>query len=182
MAISKERKDELMADYVEMINRSRAIFLAEYTGMSVARMETLRGEVRKAGGAFHVTKNTILRYALEQTGHPAPENLLKGQVATGFVFDEVPAMAKMLTEYARKEEFLRLRGGILGRDVLSADQIDALAKLPGLNELRAQIIGLVRAPAQNVTSAVANGVRQLVNVLDAYAKKEQGEGTAEVTA
>jgi large subunit ribosomal protein L10 len=182
LAISKERKDELMADYLEMIQRSQAIFLADYTGMSVAKMEALRGEVRKAGGAFHVTKNTILRYALEKSGHPVPADLLTGQVATGFVYSEVPGMAKMLTEYARKEEFLKLRGGILGHNVLSADQIDALAKLPSLDELRAQIIGLIRAPAQNVASAVASGVRQLVNVLDAYAKKESGEGAAEAAA
>jgi large subunit ribosomal protein L10 len=179
LAISKERKDELMAEYVEMINRSRAIVLADYTGMSVAKLEALRGEVRKAGGAFHVTKNTILRYALEQSGRPAPESLLKGQVATGFVYDEVATMAKMLTEYARKEEFLNLRGGILGKDVLTATQIEALATLPSLDELRAQIIGLIRGPAQNVTSAVANGVRQIVNVLDAYAKKDAAEAVAE---
>jgi large subunit ribosomal protein L10 len=178
LAITKERKDELVADYVELINRSQAIFLTEYTGMSVAKMEALRGEIRKADGMMHVTKNTLLRYALEQTGRPVPEELLNGQVATGFALGEAPVLAKTLVDYARKEELLKLRGGILGDKLLNASQVDALAKLPSIDELRAQLIGMIRTPAQNVTSAVANGVRQVINVLDAYAKKEEG-GSAE---
>jgi large subunit ribosomal protein L10 len=177
LAITKDRKDELVADYVELINRSQAIFLTEYTGMSVAKMESLRGEVRKVDGALHVTKNTLLRYALEQTGRPVPEALLNGQVATGFALGEASILAKTLVDYARKDELLKLRGGILGDKLLNAGQVDTLAKLPSLNELRAQLIGIISTPAQNITSAVANGVRQVINVVDAYARKEDGAGT-----
>lgn len=177
MAITKERKDELVADYVDLINRSQAIFLTEYTGMSVAKMEVLRGEIRKADGALHVTKNTLLRYALEQTGRPVPEELLNGQVATGFALGEAPVLAKTLVDYAKKDELLKLRGGILGDRLINASQVDSLARLPSLDELRAQILGMIRTPAQNVTSAVANGVRQVMNVIDAYARKDESAGS-----
>lgn len=179
MAISKQRKEELVAQYIELINQSEAIFVAEYTGMSVKSMEALREKVRDANGAVHVTKNTLLKYALQESERPVPEELLMGQVATGFATGDVVALAKTLVDYARTEDKMTLKGGILGKELLSPAQIDALAKLPPLEQLRAQILGLISAPAQNVVSALTNGVRQVVNVIDAYAKSEDGEGAAE---
>jgi large subunit ribosomal protein L10 len=179
LAISKQRKDELVADYVELLNRSQAVFLTEYTGLTVRQMETLRNEVRGAQGTFTVTKNTLLSYALEQTGKPVPAELLVGQIATGFAQGEVPALAKTLVDYAKKDEKLKLKGGILGDDFLTPAQIEALASLPPLDHLRAQIMGLINAPAQNLASVLAGGVRQVVNVIDAYAKKDE---TAEAEA
>ncbi|MEZ4643667.1 MAG: 50S ribosomal protein L10 [Chloroflexota bacterium] len=172
MAISKARKEELVAQYLELLEKSDAIFLAEYTGMNMKAMNALRDKVYEANGAFHVTKNTLLGYALEQSNMPVPETLLTGQVATGFALGEVPAMAKTLVDFAKSEERLQLRGGIMGSNMLTAQEVEALANLPSLDQLRAQLIGLINAPAQNIVSAVTNGVRQLINVFDAYAKSE----------
>lgn len=179
MAISKERKEELVADYLDLLSRSEAVFLTEYTGLTVKQMETLRNDVRNAQGSFSVTKNTLLIYALEQAGKPVPAELLVGQIATGFALGEVPTLAKTLVDYAKKEERLKLKGGIMGDNFLSPAQVEALASLPPLDHLRAQIIGLINAPAQNIASVLAGGVRQVVNVIDAYAKKDE---TAEVEA
>ncbi|HZD09706.1 MAG TPA: 50S ribosomal protein L10 [Candidatus Binatia bacterium] len=173
MAISRKRKEELVEQYVELLNQSRAIFLAEYAGVSVAQLEELRAEVRNVDGAFHITKNSLLRLALERTGRPIPEELFLGQTAAGFALGELPAMAKALVEFSEDVEPFSLKGGLMNGTLLSAEAIESLAKLPSLDELRAQIIGLVNAPAQNVTSAVANGVRQLINVLNAYATQEE---------
>jgi large subunit ribosomal protein L10 len=178
LAISKARKDELVAQYKELVEQSRAIFLTEYTGMSVKGMEALRKEVRTANGAFYVTKNTLLQTALQQADMPAPADLLIGQTATGFALEEVPAMAKALVDYADKEDAFVLKGGILGDDLLSVEQIEALANLPSLDQLRAQIVGLINAPAQGIVSLVTNGVRQIVNVVDAYAKSEDAPEAA----
>ena len=106
---------------------------------------------------------------------PVPEEMLTGQVATGFALSEAPSMAKALTEFAKKEEQLVIKGAIMGNEILGPDSVEALAKLPSLDELRAQIIGLLSAPAQSVTSAVANGVRQILNVVNAYANTENGD-------
>ncbi|MDT8305008.1 MAG: 50S ribosomal protein L10 [Anaerolineae bacterium] len=174
MAISRDRKEELVNQYVELLGQSRGVFLAEYTGLTVHQLEKLRAGVREADGAFHVTKNTLLRNALESTGNPVPAELLLGQTATGFALGEIPSMAKTLVDFADEVEQFSLKGGILAGQFLTVEEIQALAKLPSLDELRAQIIGLVNAPAQNITSAVANGVRQLVNVFNAYATQEEG--------
>jgi large subunit ribosomal protein L10 len=178
LAISKARKEELVAQYSELIGQSKAIFMADYTGMSVKGMEALRQKVREADGAFHVTKKTLLKYALEQAEMPVPDDFMDGQLAAGFALDQAPTLAKALVDFAKDEDTLTLRGGIFGNDVLSYDQVKALADMPSLPELRAQILGLINAPAQNIVSAVTNGVRQVVNVIDAYAKSEEAAEAA----
>ena len=174
----KAKREELVANYQELIEKSDALFLAEYTGMSVKSMEGLRKEVRDANGVIQVTKNTLLTLALQRANKPAPPELLTGQLATGFALDEAPTLAKKLVDFAKGEDNLSLKGGILGDELLSAEQIEALANLPTLDQLRAQIIGLINAPAQNLVSTVTNGVRQVINVIDAYATSEESAEAA----
>ena len=173
MAISKARKDELVAQYIELINSSNAIFMTEYTGLSVSDMEALREKVREADGAFYVTKNRLLRVAMEQTDTPVPEELLTGQMAAGFAMSDAPPLAKALVDYAKKEEKLIIKGVIFDGDVLAADGVKALASLPTLPEVQSQLVGIISAPARNLASVIASGVRQVVNVVDAYAKDEK---------
>ncbi|HSH03030.1 MAG TPA: 50S ribosomal protein L10 [Anaerolineae bacterium] len=175
MAISRKRKEELLAQYIELLSDSRAIVLAEYQGMQVKDLEALRGEVRQVDSRFHITKNTLFKNALEQTGKPVPTEMLVGQMAAGFAAQDAPSLAKALVEFAKKEDRLIIKGAILGDEILDAEGVEALAKLPSLEELRGQLVGLVSAPARNLASVVASGVRQVVNVLDAYAKKEETE-------
>ena len=182
MAITRERKEELLEQYITLINNSKAVFWAEYKGMSVKHLQNLRNEVRKADGAFYVTKNTLLRKALEETGHPIPEGLLIGQMATGFAMGEVPTLAKTLVDFAKEAEMFQMKGGILSKRILSGDEVQALAKLPSLDELRGQIVGLISAPARNIAGTLAGGVRQLVNVVDAYAKSEASADAASADA
>jgi len=179
LALTKKRKEYLVAQYETWISESNAIFLTEYTGLSVKQLQSLRSEVRKAEGAFHITKNTLMRLALEQSGKTVPAELLVGQLATGFSLKEAPTLAKTLSEFAKSEEQLVIKGGFLGNDLLSTEQVLALAKLPTMDELRAQILGLIQAPARNLASVVSGSVRQVVNVLDAYVTQE---GEAEVAA
>lgn len=178
MAISRARKEELVALYGDLLQRSDAIFLAEYKGMSVKTMEALRLEVDKVNGAFHVTKNTLLQHILEEADIDVPADILQGQLATGFALTEAPSLAKALVDFASKQESMTIKGGFLGTRYLTAAEVEALAKLPSLDQLRAQLLGLINAPAQNIVGVVAGGVRQIVNVLDAYAKSESGSGEA----
>jgi large subunit ribosomal protein L10 len=179
LAISKERKDELLAQYLDLISNSRAIFVTEYAGMSVKEMESLRTKVREANGNFYVTKNTLFKLALEESGYTVSDELLNGQVATGFALGEIPTLAKTLVDFSEgKDQHLALRGALMGSDTLTSAQIVALAKLPSLNELRAQILGLINAPARDIAAVIAGSVRQVVNVVDAYAKSEEAEPEA----
>ncbi|NJN54029.1 MAG: 50S ribosomal protein L10 [Anaerolineae bacterium] len=162
MAISRTRKEELVTLYADLLQKSNAVFLAEYGGMSVKNMEALRLEVDNANGAFYVTKNTLLQHSLQEADVEVPEGFLTGQMATGFALAEVPTLAKTMVDFASKQEHMTIKGGFLGTRFLTPAEIEALAKLPSLDQLRAQLLGLISAPAQNVVGVVAGGVRQIV--------------------
>ena len=178
MAVTKERKEQLVAQYTELLDQSNAIILTDYSGLNVKQMQMLRAQVRQADGAFYVTKNTLLRLALAKRGQEMPDDLLVGQLGTGFAMNEAPSLPKALTEFSKDQEALTIVGGLLDGELLTAEQVKALAELPSLDELRAQIVGMLQAPARNLATVVAGGVRQVVNVLDAYANQEETEVSA----
>jgi large subunit ribosomal protein L10 len=182
LAIDKKRKDELVSEYQDLLQRSSAIFLTRYGGMTVKDLEALRLKIGDANGQINVTKNTLLGIALEQVNRVPPTELLNGQVATSFALGEATALAKVLVEQAKANDKLTIVGGMLGNRILTKAEVEALATLPSLDQLRAQILGLISAPAQGIVSVVANSVRQVVNVLDAYAKKDENAAAAEPAA
>jgi len=172
LAITKERRAELVKQYSELIQKSAGMVLIEYRGLSMKGMGPLRGRVREASGELHVVKNTLAQLALKQSGRTAPEELFTQTTAIGFAFTDVPAVAKALTTFAKESEFVKVKGGLLGDKVLTAKQIEALAELPPLPVVRAQLLGLLSAPASRLTGVVAGSVRQVVNVVKAYSEKE----------
>ena len=101
MAIKKARKDELVEQYRELLQNSSEIFLTQYGGMTVKELEALRLKISDADGRINVTKNTLLRIALEESDMPPPLALLNGQVATSFALGEAPTLAKVLVDQAK---------------------------------------------------------------------------------
>jgi len=173
LALSKERKEELITEYTDLLERSRAVIFTEYRGLDNRTLTDVRRKVREANGAFQVTKLTLLKIALQNAGFPMPENLSGAPIAIGFCLDEIPSVAKALTEFAKNQEMFSVRGGLMFEQVLTAQQIESLADLPPLDVLRAQIIGLLDAPASNLVGVIQAGTAQIVNVLQAYV--DQGE-------
>lgn len=187
MAISKDRKDDLVAQYGDLLSRSEAVFVTEYKGMTAKQIEELRGKVREKGGAFHITKNTLFRVALEQANKPVPSDLLQGQTAVSFAFNDAPALAKMLLEMSDKVDLpFELRGGMLDTSIMNAAQVKALSNMPSKQELQVKLLSMMlqpaqklvtvmNAPAQDLVSVMNNGVSQMVNVLNAYVRKMESE-------
>ncbi len=173
MPLTRERKEDLVAEYVELLNNSRAVIFTEYRGLTNKELNKLRNAVRDANGVYHVTKLSLFKLALEETGYPVPEMLSGAPLAVGFCLEEIPAVAKALTEFADDAEELVLRGGLMGDTALTAQQLEALAELPPLETLRAQLVGLLDAPAASLVGVLQAGVAQVINVVNAYA--ESGE-------
>ena len=171
MAISKERKEELLQIYTDLIQKSEGMVLIEYRGLNMKGTGTLRGRVRDAAGELHVVKNTLARRALAAAGRPEVDDMLTESSAIGFAFSDMPGVAKALTTFAKESEFVKVKGGLLGDKVLSVQDIEALAELPPLPIVRAQFLGLLSAPATRITGAIAGSVRQVVSVVKAYADK-----------
>ncbi len=178
MAISKERKNELVQQYVDWANRSQAMFLTQYTGLSMKQIDELRAKVREAGGEFHVVKNTLGRVALEQAGMPINEKQLEGSTAVVFAFRSAAEMAKVISEYSNKSEFVKVKGGYLDRRPIEARDVQALADLPPLPVMRAQLLGVLNAPASKLVRTLAEPGRQIAAVLQAFADKDAAPAAA----
>ena len=176
MALTRERKEELVAEYSDMLVRSKGFIITEYRGLDNQAMTKLRREVSRAGGAYRVTKMTMFKRALEASGLPVPDELFDAPVALGFCYEEVPAVAKALADFADESDWMVVRGALLGDQFLSAAQVEAIADLPPLDVLRSQLLGLLSAPASGLAGVINAGVAQVINVIAAYA--EQGEGAA----
>ena len=181
MAISRARKQKLVAGYVQMLGESDGFVVVQTQGLSVPQIEGLRGAVREQNGQFIVAKNTLIRKALEQANWVVPEHLLVGPVAIIFGRDNMPGVAKALLRHMNEAEFdekMQVKGGIMTGDVLDASQVDAVSKLPTLDELRAQLAGLVVSPAQGLVNALYQASSGLVNVLQAYLDKQEDSAAA----
>ena len=172
MAITKQRKEELVAQYVDWMNQSQAIVLTEYTGLSMKDIDELRSSIRDVGGEFHIVKNTLGKVAFDQVGLEYSEDLLVGSTAAAFAFEDAPGLAKALMDFVKETDFIKIKAGYLEGNFLGADEIKSLAALPPLPVMRAQLLGLLMAPASKLARTLAEPARQVATVLQAYADKD----------
>jgi large subunit ribosomal protein L10 len=170
MAISRDKKEQLVQDYVEQLNSSEAIIFTDYTGLSVAELQNLRSRIREAEGSFTVVKNTLVRRALEEVGLPLEDQMLTGPIGLGFCNQNVTGVAKAISDFSKDYDQLAIKGGLMGTKVIDEAAIKELASLPSIEVLQAQLLGLINAPASRLVGVVAGGVRQLVNVFNAYSE------------
>jgi large subunit ribosomal protein L10 len=133
----------------------------------MADISQLRKKLQEAQSEYHVTKNRLIKLALTEAELPVPEDLLKGPTATGFCFEEVPAMAKVLVDFSRESRNLVIKGGILGDRIISADEVTSLAELPPREILLAQVLGTIQGPAGGISRAIAGSIRSVLYVLKA---------------
>lgn len=183
MPLSRQRKEELVAEYQQQIRESAAVLFTEYSGLKNRRLTTLRNKIREAGGTYQVTKLSLFKIALEEEGYPVPEMLAGVPLAMIFIGENIPEVAEAINEFAEEAEKVTIVGGLMGETVLTAEDVKALEDLPTLDELRANLVGLIAAPSQSLVNLVDAPPRQLVtvlnagvtsllNVLNAYANKQ----------
>ena len=168
--MDRAQKSDAIEALRGVFDEAGAVVVTHYMGLTVAEMTDLRLRLRKEGAALKVVKNTLAQKALNGSGSDTLD-LFKGPVAIAYAPDPVSA-AKVATAYAKENEKFTIVGGIMGSVVLDADGIDALAKLPSLDQLRAKLIGLLQAPATKVAGVIQAPASQLARLLNAYAVKD----------
>lgn len=167
MAITREKKGELIEGYVERLRRSQAVIVTEYRGLTVKQLEALRRELRGCESEMVVTKNTLAARALTEVGMAAPKSLLKGPVAVTFCFGELAAPAKTLNKWAKDTKVLAVRGGIIGQSAFDEAGVQSLTELPSREQLRAQVVGALQSPLAGLVNVLAGPMRGFLNVLNA---------------
>jgi large subunit ribosomal protein L10 len=169
--MDRAQKAQAIEDLKEVFAGAGAVVVTHYMGLTVAEMTDLRGRLRKEGATLQVVKNTLAQKAMGDTQSDAAHALFTGPVAIAFAPDPVSA-AKVVVEYAKTNEKFSVIGAIMDQTVLDATGVGALATLPSLDQLRAQILGLIQAPATKVAGVLQAPAGQLARVFNAYATKD----------
>jgi large subunit ribosomal protein L10 len=169
--VNRSQKEELVASLNRMFNETTIVVVTHYSGLTVAEMGDLRGQMREAGAGFKVTKNRITRLALEGTKFKGLSDMFTGPTAIAFSEDPVAA-AKIAVNFAKTNEKLVVLGGALGEELLDSDGIKALATLPSLDELRARIVGMINTPATRIAGILQAPAGQVARVIGAYGQSE----------
>ncbi|HKI54500.1 MAG TPA: 50S ribosomal protein L10 [Anaerolineales bacterium] len=171
MAVSKARKNEILATYGDWIKRSEAVILVEYTGVTMKNMDDIRAKIREVDGEFHVLKNTLARRAFADNGMDFPQEYLLNSTAVSFAFSDPASTAKALSDATKGNEFVKVKGGFMDGQVLDAAQVKALASMPPLPVVRAQLLGVLQAPAGKLVRTIAEPARGLAAVIKAFSEK-----------
>ena len=175
MAVTRERKQALVARYQDLASRSKAVFLTSYSGLTAKQLEGLRNQIRELGGEFHIVKNTLIDLAFRELKLPLPEGSMQGTTAIGFALEDVPLVAKAIVDLTRASEGMRIKGGLIEGKLYDAAQITRLADLPPLPVVRAKLLGQLTTPASQAAGALAAVLRSLVGVVRAYSQSRSAE-------
>ena len=170
--MERAEKSEMVASLNQVFKNTGTVIVAQYTGLTVADMTSLRGRMRAAGGGVKVAKNRLVKLALQGTDVAHIADLFKGPTVIAYSSDAVAA-AKVSVDFAKVNEKLVILGGAFGRTNLNPDGVKALAAMPSLDELRGKILGMLVTPATRIAQVVAAPAAQLARVVGAYAKKSE---------
>ena len=170
MSLNRNEKAAVITDVAAQVARSQTLALAEYRGLTVEHLNNLRRQARDKGVYLHVLKNTLARRAVAGTPFEVASESMVGPLIYGFSEDAVAA-AKVLSDFAKGNEKLIVKGGAYAGRVLSADGVKSLAAIPSKEVLLSQLLGLMQSP-----------VSRLARVLAAVAEKRGGPAPAEAPA
>jgi large subunit ribosomal protein L10 len=172
MSLTLDEKKAVVAEVSGKLSGAQAAMLAEYRGLSVAQMTTLRRKAHDSQVYLRVVKNTLARRAVEGTSFECLKDQMSGPLAFAVSADPV-AVAKILSEFAKDNEQLKIKAGAMSGKLMSLEQIQALAVLPGREQLLAQLLATMQAPVQKFVQTLnevpAKFVRALAAVRDAKA-------------
>jgi len=177
--VRKLDKAEIIQELQERLGRSQFNVLADFTGLPVAEMTRLRRQIREADGELQVVKNTLLtRAAGEGSGVTALSSHFVGPNAVTFGYGDPVALAKVLIKFAQEKPNFKLKAGVLSGQVLTAQDLDALSKLPDREILLAQLLGVLQGVPRALVTVLAGVIRNLLNVLVALKEKKEASEPA----
>ncbi len=168
--MEKSLKHQVVGELKEVFASTGIVIVAENTGLTVKDSRALRRKIRESNSSFRVAKNSLVKLALKGSRFEELTKLMSGPTAIAYS-EDAAAVAKVIDEFAKGNEKLKISGGVMEDVFLTPSQIKQLAELPSLDQLRGKIVGLIQAPASKIAAILEAPASQLVRVVDAYAKK-----------
>jgi large subunit ribosomal protein L10 len=170
--VDRAGKEELVSALHTVMKNTGVVVVAHYSGLTVAQLQKLRREMKKAGATVQVAKNRLVKIALAGTDVASIGPYLNGPTILLYSKDPVAA-PKVAVDFAKGNDKLVILGGAMGTTPLNADGVKALATMPSLDELRAKLLGLIVAPATKIAQLTTAPAAKLARVFGAYAKQDE---------
>jgi large subunit ribosomal protein L10 len=171
--LTKQQKIELVKNLAEKIKAAKSAVFVDYKGLKVKDATDLKKSLRKEGVDYMVIRKTLLDIALKNAGIEGVEvKTMEGQIALSLSNEDEISGAKIIDTFAKKNENIKMLGGILGKQVMDAAEVKALAKIPSKEELLAKLVGTLNAPISGFANVLAGNLRGLVQVLKAVGEKK----------
>ncbi|MFE3838953.1 50S ribosomal protein L10 [Pseudogemmobacter sonorensis] len=168
--MDRAQKEKLVEELGQIFESSGVVVVAHYEGMTVAQMQDLRGKMREVNGSVRVAKNTLAKIALEGKPSAKMADLLTGMTVLAYSEDPVAA-AKVSEAYAKTNENFVILGGAMGGEVLDTAGVKAVASMPSREELIAQIVSCIGAPASNIAGAIGAPAQNIAGILSTIEDK-----------
>lgn len=168
----KSEKEELIKDLNDRFSRAKGVVVAEFNKLNVDTVNRLRKKLRDGKVEWRVLKNTLARRAAKGTSVEKISDDFVGPVAAAITYDDVIAPAKILSEFVKDLETIKIRSGVIQGQKIDKNGVLALAKLPGLQELRAQILGVINQPATKLARTIKEPGSALARVIKAKSDKQ----------
>lgn len=175
--LTRAQKEDQVTDLRDKFKRASCVYLADYSGLDVQAANELRRQIHAVGGGdfeYRVTKNCVLRLAAGDTPMENIASHFQGPIAIALSFGDPVGLAKVLADFAKDHEVFGLKVGVLEGDAIGAAEIEKLATLPSLDQLRGMIIGLIQAPATKLARLLGEPGGQLARVLAARGRQDGG--------
>jgi large subunit ribosomal protein L10 len=173
LAITRQKKEELVAEYKEQIANASALVFTNYKGATVQQIQSLRAKLQETGVTYMVVKNTLMGIALEEAGRNRPDNLLAGPNAIAFIREDIGKGVTALQDWIKEAKIVEVTGALLESSVLDAGAAGALADLPTKEQTLAMILGAIAAPSSSLVRTLNAPGASLARVINAYVEKRK---------
>ncbi len=172
MGMSRAQKEAEIKELHERFANDEMVVVTHYSGLTVGELSELRSDLRKEGASFKVTKNSLAKLAIKGTQFEPLSDMFTGPTGVASSQDPVAA-AKIAHKFAKGNDKLIILGGALGKEILDVKGVEALAKLPSLDEVRSKLVGLLVAAPTKLAGIMQAPARELVGVTKAYGEKSE---------
>ena len=173
MAITRQKKQELVVRYKELIENSSALVFTNYKGTSVAQVRALRNKLKDTNTTYVVVKNSLLGIALKESGRVVPEALLKGTNGVAFLGEDIGKSVSALNDWIKSAKIVEVTGALLETSVIEGNSAAQLSDLPTKEQVRAQLLGVISGPARSLVQIVNAPGASLARVINAHADTQK---------
>src|SRR5436190_16487945 len=180
----RDQKEQVVEELTARLQKADTLLVADYRGLTMPQIDTLRSRLLESGARFHVVKNTLTRRAAEAAGADALLALLEGPSAIAFIEadGDMVAAAKAFADSARDTRILVIRGGVMSGRTMTAAEVESLATLPPLDVLRGQVLGAVLGPLNAIAGLVNAPLQNLYGLIEARIEQLQEQGDTSASA